>query len=101
MILQLHDFVEDDLARGYEFYEEIESGTGDYFLTSIVKDIRELESYKQDFRNKQFGFFRKLGSDFPFAIYYEFQEDPLTVIVFAILPMKADPVWIKKQMAGR
>ena len=42
MNLHILDFARDDLIEGYFFYEDIESGLGDYFLACLYSDIEAL-----------------------------------------------------------
>ncbi len=100
LVLKFHEDVADDLESGYQFYEEADPGTGLYFERSILQDAYRLQASKQSYRSRHFGFYRLLGSVFPFGIYYDFIEESV-VMVFAILPMKADPDWIKDQLGYR
>ena len=61
--------VESDLQDGRAFYDEQQTGIGDYFVDSIIADAESLWLYAGT-HSKHFGFFRLLGKTFPFAIYY-------------------------------
>ena len=46
-----------------------------------------------------FGFHRMLSKRFPFGIYYEVDDD--VVYVYAILDLRREPLWIRKQLRQR
>ena len=87
-----------DLNYGKAFYDQRETGVGDYFWDSLVADIESLRIYA-GIHNRRYGLYRMLAKRFPYAIYYEI-EDEIAYIV-AILPMRGDPVWIKKKLEER
>lgn len=63
----------DDLADGFEFYENQEEQLGEYFLNSLLADIDSLKLYGGIHR-EIFGYHRSLAKRFPFAIYYESKD---------------------------
>ena len=87
-----------DLREGKKFYDEKEKGVGGYFWDSLIADIESLLIYG-GIHNKHSGFFRMFAKRFPYAIYYDVQDD--TVIVVAVLPMRRDPAWIEGKLSGR
>lgn len=85
-----------DLADGFEFYERIESGLGDYFLNSLYSDVDSLHLYA-GIHMVHFGkYHRLLSKRFPFGIYYQAFENE--VHVRAILDLRRDPKWIAERM---
>ncbi len=90
--------VADDLNDGKTFYDHREAGVGDYFWDNLVADIESLIIYA-DIHNKRYGFHRMLAKRFPYAIYYDI-EDEIAYVV-AVLPMRRDPKWIKRQLKQR
>ncbi len=88
-----------DLIGGSQFYDRQEAGLGEYFLDSLFSDIDSLQLYS-GIHARHFGtFHRLLSKRFPFAVYYEFEQD--TAIVYAVLDCRCDPTWIKNQLGGR
>lgn len=90
---------ETDLLEGYAFYEEQQAGIGDYFLDSLFADIDALALYagihpKQDDR-----LHRTLAKRFPFAIYYDVQNDVATVV--AVLDCRQNPASIANRLKRR
>jgi plasmid stabilization system protein ParE len=84
-----------DLDEGYWFYENQAAGLGEYFLTSIVSDIRSLQLFAgihSLFRNKH----RMLTSRFPYSVFYRVEDK--TVRVYAITDNRRDPDWINKRL---
>lgn len=90
--------VAEDLEEGRLFYDRKEPGTGDYFFDSLISDLESLKLYA-GIHSKRFGYHRMLSKRFPFAIYYEVEED--TAIVVAVLDMRRDPAWIHGKLEKR
>jgi hypothetical protein len=90
--------VADDLNEGKAFYDGREPGVGDYFWDSLLADIGSLILYA-GIHPKQYGFFRMLAKRFPYAIYYDILDDVACVV--AVLPMRRNPLWIRKKLSGR
>jgi len=90
--------VADDLNDGKTFYDQREAGVGNYFWDSLVGDIESLIIYA-GIHNKRYGFHRMLAKRFPYAVYYEI-EDEIAYVV-AVLPMRRDPKWIKRKLKER
>lgn len=88
----------DDLESGTQFYESCAVGVGDYFIDSILSDLDSLILFA-GVHPSYFGFHRMLSKRFPFGIYYEVEGD--VVYVYAILDLRRDPLWIRKQLSKR
>ena len=87
-----------DIERGIDFYNDIEDGVGFYFRDPIITDIRRLGIYFGEHRS-HLGFFRALSSRFPFAIYYQDQQETRQIV--AVLDLRRSPEWIDKRLAER
>jgi hypothetical protein len=87
-----------DLEAGRRFYESREPGVGDYFVDSLLADLDSLALYA-GVHSRHFGFHRKLSERFPFAVYYEVEGD--TACVYAILDMRKDPLWLRRELRSR
>ena|SRR5829696_10137031 len=96
-VVILEDAAE-DLESGAQFYESCSSGVGDYFLDSILSDLDSLILFA-GVHPIYFQFHRMLSKRFPFAIYYEIEDE--VVYVYAILDLRRDPLWIRKQLRER
>lgn len=68
------------------------------FLDSILSDLDSLILFA-GVHPIYFGFHRMLSKRFPFGIYYEAEADIL--YVYAILDLRRDPLWIRKQLRKR
>ena len=88
----------DDMESGRRFYESCESGIGDYFTESVLSDLDSLALYA-GIHPIHFGFHRMLSKRFPFGIYYEVEHE--MAYVYAILDMRRDPLWIRRELQGR
>ena len=69
MKIQILDLAKKDLIEGFRFYEDFESGVGDYFLTSLYADIDSLTIFGGLHAKPYRHFHRALSKRFPFAIY--------------------------------
>jgi hypothetical protein len=96
-ILILSD-AEKDLEKGREFYDKQGEHIGDYFWDSLLSDIESLVFFA-GIHKKVFGYHRMFSKRFPYAIYYDVNEDVASVV--AVLPMRRNPLWIKAKMGGR
>ena len=81
MKIKILESASKDLKSGYLFYENISPGLGSYFLDSLFSDIDSLLLYA-GVHSIHYGKYRLLSKRFPFAIYYEIEDD--LVIVYAI-----------------
>lgn len=90
--------VANDLKDGKSFYDQKETGVGDYFWDSLVADIESLIIYA-GVHNKRYGLYRMLAKRFPYAIYYEIKDEIAYVV--AVLPMRRDSLWIKRKLKKR
>ena len=95
MKIEILDEAQQDLLEGFHFYERIELGLGSYFFNSLLSDIDSLLVYG-GIHPIVFGYYRALSKRFPFAIYYEFQQD--LVQVYAVLDCRRNPTWIRQRL---
>ena len=65
---------------------------------SLLSDLDSLVLYA-GIHKRHLGFQRMLSKRFPFAIYYEVEEDAASV--YAILDMRRDPAWIRSELERR
>lgn len=90
--------VADDFNDGRSFYDQKERGVGEYFWDSLIADIESLFIYA-GIHSKKYGLYRMPAKRFPYAIYYEVNDEIAYII--AVLPMRRDPAWIKNKLKGR
>lgn len=84
-----------DLDDGYWFYENQVAGLGEYFLTSLVSDIRSLQLFAgihPIFRDKH----RMLSTRFPYSVFYRVEDE--IVRVYAIVDNRRNPKWINQRL---
>jgi len=84
-----------DLDDGYWFYENQAGGLGEYFLTSVVSDIRSLQLFAgihPMFREKH----RMLATRFPYSVFYRLEDE--LVRVYAVTDNRRDPDWIGERL---
>jgi hypothetical protein len=96
--VELLDEAELDLRAGEEFYNQRESGLGDYFVDSVFSDLSSLEHYA-GIHAKHFGCYRLISKRFPFAVYYELEDE--SVVVIAIIDMRRRPNTIRNLVTKR
>jgi hypothetical protein len=88
----------EDIEAARNFYETQELGTGEYCVDSLLADI-ESHGLLSGIHPLHFEFHRMLASRFPFGIYYREHGDETQV--FAILDLRRDPNWIRKELGKR
>ena len=86
----------DDLRHGRNFYEQQQSGVGDYFLDSLFSDVDALLIHA-GVHEQHFGYYRALSKRFPYAIYYRLTEDEIQV--WRILDCRSHPRRIQRALA--
>ncbi|MCX7545269.1 hypothetical protein [Marinicella gelatinilytica] len=96
MKLNILGSAKDDLIEGYYFYEQQQRGIGHYFLESLYLDIQDLISTAGIHPIVFNHFHRKLSNKFPFAIYY--QTDQQEINVYAVLDCRKKPTWIRSKL---
>ena len=89
MQIRLTAAAEQDLLDGFVFYESQQETIGAYFLDSLYADIDSLIVYAGIHPKPVGRFHRALAKRFPFAIYYEFANQIVTVV--AVLDCRQDP----------
>jgi hypothetical protein len=87
-----------DLNDGKAFYDQIQEQIGNYFLDSLISDIESLIIYA-GVHHRKYSLYRMLAHRFPYAIYYDIDDEVARVI--AVLPMRRDPLWIRKKLIDR
>jgi hypothetical protein len=90
--------VADDLNDGKAFYEQRESGIGEYFWDSLISDIESMVIYA-GVHIREHGLYRMLSKRFPYAIYYEIVDEIAYVI--AVLPMRRNPSLLERKLQER
>ena len=88
---------ETDLLEGYVFYETQQAGIGEYFIDSLFADIDALSLFAGIHPKPDGRLHRTLAKRFPFAIYYEVQDD--AAIVIAVLDCRQNPASITERLA--
>jgi len=96
--LEILDEAKEDLAEGYQFYEDQSPGLGSYFLDSIFADIDSLLLYAGTHRIV-LGSHRILASKFPYAVYYRLEVD--VIRVRAVIDCRRSPRKIKRRLKDR
>lgn len=96
-VIVLYEAAE-DLEAGRTFYDEREYGVGDYFIDSVLSDFASLKIYA-GIHSVHFGYLRMLSKRFPFAIYYDIEDQIARVV--AILDMRMNPDTIRRTLNTR
>ncbi len=95
MRIAILDRAKQDFLDGFRFYEKQSEGAGRYFRDSLMADIQSLLKYA-GVHAKQFGCYRMIARRFPYAIYYQLEND--TIRIHAILDCRRNPAWIRKRL---
>ena len=86
---------QNDLDEGYIFYEDSERGVGEYFLSSLQRDILSLKILS-GVHQRVGPYYRKYASKFPHAIYYSIESDEIRI--HAVIDSRRDPDWINDRL---
>ena len=85
----------EDLYKARLFYEKQGQGLGEYFFDSLFSDIDSLILYS-GIHQKVYSYYRMLSKRFPYAIYYQVEQE--TTIVWRVLDLRQDPEKIRKSL---
>lgn len=97
MRIEILDEAQEDLLAGFQFYERQDRGLGSYFLDCLFSDIDSLRLYA-GIHAVVYGYHRILSKRFPFAIYYDVQNE--LIRVHAVLDCRRNPSWIKRRLTN-
>ena len=81
-----------------DFYASQAVDVGEYCVASLLADIVSLARFS-GIHSIHFGLHRMLGSRFPFGIYY--REVGAEIQVLAVLDLRRNPNWIRKELSTR
>jgi hypothetical protein len=87
-VLTVTELAHDDLQKAKHFYDEQDVCLGDYFIDSMFVDLDSLRFYG-GIHEKHFGYYKMLAKRFPFAVYYDIEEE--VVVLHAVLDTRQDP----------
>ncbi|MGZ0656505.1 type II toxin-antitoxin system RelE/ParE family toxin [Coraliomargarita sp. W4R53] len=85
-----------DLNEGFLFYEQQDTGLGDYFTSCLRSDIEELRLTGGVHRVVHRHFYRSLSRVFPYGIFYT--SDEKVVTVYAVVDLRRDPEFIRRHL---
>ena len=96
MQIRITRSAETDLLEGFAFYERQQAGIGEYFLDSLFADIDALALHAGIHIKFDDRLHRMLARRFPFAIYYEMDDETATVV--AVLDCRQNPASITERL---
>lgn len=85
---------QNDLRRGFRFYESSQIGVGGYFVRTLVSETQALE-VTAGIHSKRGNLFRMKSKKFPYWIYYRVFDS--IVYVRAVLDARQDPSKIQRR----
>ena len=86
----------EDIAEGYEFYEEQAVGLGADFASFIMSELYSLTKLAGIHEVHFQKYHRKISNRFPFAIFYTVENE--VIWIYAILDTRRDPEWISERL---
>ena len=89
------ELAHEDLQKAKDFYDEQALYLGDYFIDSMFVDLESLCFYG-GIHEQHFGYFKMLAKRFPFAIYYDIEEE--NIVVHAILDTRQNPSSVESRL---
>jgi len=96
--IEILDEAQEDLIKGFHFYEDRKPKLGSYFLDSLFSDIDSLLVYA-GIHQTTFGYHRCLSKRFPFAIYYNIEGDMIRI--HAVLDCRQNPSQTTSRLTGK
>ncbi len=93
MIVKVMATAEKDLWSGFNFYDQQETGLGDYFLRLLRSDIAGLK-LTGGIHSKRGELWRAKSKKFPHWIYYVLKEN--VVYVLMVIDARQDPSKIQE-----
>lgn len=96
--IKISDDALQDLDEGFEFYEAQEAGIGDYFVACLRGDIERLKITAGTHRIVYLDYHHYVSQRFPFGIYYTFDDQEDTAVVWAVIDLRKDPIWIEDRL---
>ncbi len=91
--------LEEDLAAGFEWYEDKASGLGAEFLAIFYSHVEVLQRTPFIFSKVHLDFHRGLLRQFPFACYYLVVDD--SVVVYGLFHCARNPLFVTDVIAAR
>jgi plasmid stabilization system protein ParE len=88
MKIRILDEAISDLSLGAQFYENQGVNLGTYFLDTLFSDIESLHLYA-GVHIQLYGYFRLLSKRFPYAVYYQIDDD--VILIIAVLDCRRNP----------
>jgi hypothetical protein len=96
--VEISEDAQADLNEGFLFYEAQEPGLGDYFIACLRADIEGLKISGGAHRVVYADYHRLLSKVFPYGVFYTMEG--VTAVVWAVLDLRSDPEWIRKELRG-
>jgi plasmid stabilization system protein ParE len=78
-----------DITEAYIWYERRRTGLGEEFLTAVDASIERIRRWPEMYAAVHEAYRRALTRRFPFALFYEYAED--TITVYAVFHTSRDP----------
>src|SRR5271157_1909492 len=94
--LRFHPEVEDDVLRGYTWYETRSPGLGEEFLRTFYRFAEEIPRNPLRYPKVYGAFRRRIMKKFPYAIYFQIKNN--LVIVIGLFHCARDPRVIDSQL---
>jgi plasmid stabilization system protein ParE len=89
---------EQDIADAYAWYEERRSGLGEEFLSSVDAGVEAIRRTPAMHGPVFLGFRRALIRRFPYALFYEYVRN--TVTVYAVFHMSRHPLRWQQRLSS-
>ncbi len=87
---------EEDIAEAYAWYEGKKEGLGERFLESVDRTIQAICRSPLMHQTVRKNYRRSLVSRFPYAVFYEFENDVVTV--YCVFHTSQDPMKWRKRL---
>lgn len=95
MKITIFKSAEEDLEAGWHFYEDQETGVGDYYFETVMKAIRNLRT-EHGLHLSKGHFHRAFVQKFHCGIYYTVESEHISIR--RVLDHRRDPQWIRSEL---
>jgi len=93
--LSITELAQQDLHLAKAFYNDQAPNLGQFFVDALLVDLESLQFYA-GIHLKEYDFYRMLAKRFPYAIYYDIEND--TAVIHAVLDTRQNPLITKERL---
>ncbi len=89
--IKLLPIVRTDLRKAKKWYNKKKEGLGDEFKIEVDKEIEYIGTYPEHYQRKYKELRQSLVQRFPYAIFYQVEEEHKMIVIFGVLHTSRNP----------